>query len=426
MRKSPQLPMGIPTTERKWILPLLASFLVTFLLIAVVTIGFGGSSQSTLYRIFSLRRPGFEPRFIVPLKGAGYPPILAYLVSGSRGDGEQMKRLLGAVYHPRNQYLLHLDRQASDEEREKLALYVQSVKVFNAAENVNVIGKADIINYMGSTSVASTLHAAAILLKLSKNWDWFITLSASDYPIITQDDLLHVFSFLPRDLNFIEHTSDLGWKEYQRAKPIVIDPGLHLSMKSEIFYATQKRDMPNAYKVFTGSPWVVLSRYFMEYCVLGWDNLPRTVLMYFTNVVLSQEGYFHTVVCNAPEFRNTTVNNDLHYLVWDTPPRPEPHYLNLSDYQNIAQNGAAFARQFHQDDPVLDKIDSVILNRRHGRLAPGGWCVGEFNRRKDPCSDWGDINVLKPGQGAKSFEKLILKLIANETFRSNQCKFQSI
>lgn len=26
-------------------------------------------------------------------------------------------------------------------------------------------------------------------------------------------DLLHVFSYLPRDLNFIQHTSDIGWKE---------------------------------------------------------------------------------------------------------------------------------------------------------------------------------------------------------------------
>ena len=26
-------------------------------------------------------------------------------------------------------------------------------------------------------------------------------------------DLLHTFSYLPRDLNFIDHTSNIGWKE---------------------------------------------------------------------------------------------------------------------------------------------------------------------------------------------------------------------
>lgn len=161
----------------------------------------------------------------------------------------------------------------------------------------------------------------------------------------------------------------------------------------------------------------------MEYCILGWDNLPRTVLMYFSNVVLSHEGYFHTVVCNAPEFKNTTVNSDLRYLVWDTPPKPEPHYLDVNDFQNIQENGAAFARQFRQDDPVLDKIDRIFLKRRQGRLAPGGWCAGKLSKRQDPCSQWGNVNVLEPGPRAKLFEKKILNLIANETFRSNQCRF---
>jgi beta-glucuronosyltransferase len=26
-------------------------------------------------------------------------------------------------------------------------------------------------------------------------------------------DILHIFSYIPRDLNFIEHTSNIGWKE---------------------------------------------------------------------------------------------------------------------------------------------------------------------------------------------------------------------
>jgi hypothetical protein len=34
----------------------------------------------------------------------------------------------------------------------------------------------------------------------------------SDLPILLAD-LLHVLSELPRQLNFIEHTSDIGWKE---------------------------------------------------------------------------------------------------------------------------------------------------------------------------------------------------------------------
>ncbi|KAH9306022.1 hypothetical protein KI387_010426, partial [Taxus chinensis] len=175
---------GFPATDRKWILPLLASFVASFMLIMAATEGF----KDPFYRIFNLGRSGFESRASTAvIKGPGRPAVLAYLISGSRGEGAQMRRLLSAVYHPRNHYLLQLDSQASDQERIQLALYVQSVRVFNVMNNVNVVGKADAVTYMGSTSIASTLHAGAVLLRLTNSWDWFVTLSAVDYPMITQD-----------------------------------------------------------------------------------------------------------------------------------------------------------------------------------------------------------------------------------------------
>jgi len=42
--------------------------------------------------------------------------------------------------------------------------------------------------------------------------DQHASLFFSDLPILLPD-LLHVLSELPRQLNFIEHTSDIGWKE---------------------------------------------------------------------------------------------------------------------------------------------------------------------------------------------------------------------
>ena len=77
-----------------------------------------------------------------------------------------------------------------------------------------------------------------------------------------------------------------------------------------------------------GSSWVVLARPFLEFCIWGWDNLPRTLLMYYTNFLSSTEGYFHTVICNSKDFQNTTVNHDLRFMMWDNPPRQDP--LNLT------------------------------------------------------------------------------------------------
>ena len=167
---------------------------------------------------------------------------------------------------------------------------------------------------------------------------------------------------------------------------------------------------------------MILSRSFLEFCVLGWDNLPRTLLMYFNNVILSEESYFHSVICNAPEFKNTTLNSDLRYMVWDNPPKMEPHFLNTSDYDLMVQSGVAFARQFRKDDPVLDKVDEKILKRGHNRAAPGAWCTGRRTWWMDPCSQWGDVNVVKPGPQAKKFKETITNLLDEWISQMNQCK----
>ncbi|KAJ6433998.1 hypothetical protein OIU84_017668 [Salix udensis] len=77
-------------------------------------------------------------------------------------------------------------------------------------------------------------------------------------------------------------------------------------------------------KPCTCSAWTILSRSFAEYSVVGWDNLPRTLLLYYTNFVSSPEGYFQTVICNSEDYKNTTANHDLHYITWDTPPEAAP------------------------------------------------------------------------------------------------------
>lgn len=111
------------------------------------------------------------------------------MISGTKGDGARVKRVLQAVYHPMNYYVLHLDLEASDGERLELAKYVKSEKVIRDFKNVMVIGKADLVTYKGPTMIAATLHAVAILLKQAKDWDWFINLSASDYPLMSQDGI---------------------------------------------------------------------------------------------------------------------------------------------------------------------------------------------------------------------------------------------
>lgn len=98
-----------------------------------------------------------------------------------------LRRTLEALYHPSNQYVVHLDAESSAEERRDLYNYVYAHVIFQRFKNVRMITKANLVTYRGPTMVANTLHAASILLKEGGEWDWFINLSASDYPLVTQD-----------------------------------------------------------------------------------------------------------------------------------------------------------------------------------------------------------------------------------------------
>lgn len=411
--------------ERKWIFPLAIGSIVSLFLLFLTTLtSSDGTPLLPFYRSLTASNSVFVESKLhpVPVSNLPPPPRFAYLISGSNGDGNMLKRTLEALYHPRNRYVVHLDLESPPEERLDLQNYVKDHPTYAKFGNVKMITKANLVTYRGPTMVANTLHAAAILLKEGGDWDWFINLSASDYPLVTQDDLLHTFSYLPRDLNFIDHTSNIGWKEYQRAKPIIVDPGLYMTKKEDVFWVTQRRSVPTAFKLFTGSAWMALSRPFIDYCIWGWDNLPRTVLMYYANFISSPEGYFHTVICNAQDFRNTTVNSDLHFISWDNPPKQHPHHLNHADMKRMIDSNAPFARKFRRDEPVLDEIDSVLLSRGPGLVVPGGWCIGSKENGSDPCSVTGDTTILRPGLGAKRLETLTSYLLSQEKFRPRQCK----
>ncbi|KAF8407696.1 hypothetical protein HHK36_006831 [Tetracentron sinense] len=163
--------------EKKWLFTLFSVAFVSLLIFLSAISGFNASSAFSSTRAFPS-----------PIHyGVPHPPAFAYYISGGRGQKDRILRLLLAVYHPRNRYLVHLGSDASNGERNQLAAAVRAVPAIRAFGNVDVVGKPDPVTYMGSSNIAAILRAAAILLRVDGGWDWFITLSAMDYPLLTQD-----------------------------------------------------------------------------------------------------------------------------------------------------------------------------------------------------------------------------------------------
>lgn len=282
---------------------------------------------------------------ISPSTNKNSVPRLAYLLSGSVGDVERLERILQAIYHPHNVYVVHLDSAASPVEHRQLFDYIGGHAVFSDIGNVKMIKNPDRVSENGPTKVASVLHVAAILLDEGGEWDWFINLDASSYPLVTQDDLLFVLSQMPRHLNFINHISQY-WKRGPDRSQIILDEGLY--KKEGIISLPGKRGLPMHFDLFFGSPWMGLTHSFVKYCIFGWDNLPRTLLLYHANSISSAESYFQTVICNARRFRKSTVDTDLHFTVQDDPHQHQPRSISMDDYEFMVKSNAPFARKFFE------------------------------------------------------------------------------
>lgn len=129
------------------------------------------------------------------------PPRLAYLISGGAGDGPRIRRLLRALYHPWNYYLVGV----VGEERADLEAFVRGEEAPRRYGNVRVAaaGEWGAVSRRGPTELAATLHGAALLLREFEGWSWFINLSASDYPLMPQDgnfsSLVNGLPLLPND-----------------------------------------------------------------------------------------------------------------------------------------------------------------------------------------------------------------------------------
>lgn len=163
----------------------------------------------------------------------------------------------------------------------------------------------------------------------------------------------------------------------------------------------------------------MLNHNFVEFVILGWDNFPRTLLLYFSNTRFSHKAYFQTLACNLMEFSGTVINSNLRFNEGNDATCTGNNQNTVSCFNGMLDSGAVFAGNFHVKDPALDMIDSIVLKKGSGMVAPGGWCLGKSWFGMDSCSQWGDIDILRPGPTAKKLEKLLLRLIGNTTsFRS--------
>ncbi|MFR9165490.1 MAG: beta-1,6-N-acetylglucosaminyltransferase [Dysgonomonas sp.] len=235
--------------------------------------------------------------------------------------------------------------------------------------NVAFIKKEYNVNWGGLN------HLKAILLLLAEavkdeNTKYFHLITGHDYPIKTANEISSFlednensymeFNELPYDnwenggfdrilyYNFHDYINGRkGWKKAFLRKAVQIQK-----------ISGIKRKLPNDFpeKIYGGSTYWSLNRS----CVLSvFDYMKEhpKYLKRFRHTFCSEEIFFQTILLNSP-LKNSILNNNKRFIVWEERNGNYPANLDETDYEKIMQSDAFFARKFEYpvSERLLEKI----------------------------------------------------------------------
>eukprot|EP01025_Chloroclados_australasicus_P013125 TRINITY_DN1623_c0_g1_i1.p2 TRINITY_DN1623_c0_g1~~TRINITY_DN1623_c0_g1_i1.p2 ORF type:complete len:441 (+),score=25.75 TRINITY_DN1623_c0_g1_i1:62-1384(+) len=317
------------------------------------------------------------------LKLTGSGIKIAYFVLISSQESDCAIRLIKRILDKQNFYALHFDAKIKDEEIEPV--FPQLVQLNSSYGNIRFIPRQQ-ISYAGITLVHAELTAMAFMLENFSEWDYFINLSPSDYPLLTQSAIRAVLSQAPKGVSFISNWVAECWNVNRRGMPLYYDSALQGSL-SGLLPLKIARSNPNATtQIYKGSQWHILSREFIQSVISSTDGNARRWLLYFSNFYIPDESYFQTLVCNSPNLKWRVLNEDWRYIDWTNSrmrqqrPRDSidmgPVIIDNEQYLLEALTSSAlFARKFPQQcsNGIRDIVDQFIDEGRVELLETWWW-----------------------------------------------------
>ncbi|CAN0460592.1 unnamed protein product, partial [Ascophyllum nodosum] len=243
------------------------------------------------------------------------------------------------------------------------------------------------VSWGGYTVTLTAIFGLSKMVQSSDNWDYFINLSASDFPLLPQTELTEVLGrYADAGLSFVEGAP---LNERNRVEVMIDDQGLYREKQTTNAGRPLKVGKPrlppseSMFTVFKGEFWAILHRSFCEYIEASPDNVARSLQAYFSRFRISDESYFQTVLCHplAPSF--PVYSDNLRFV--SCSPVSEGHYVLHPDpitrynVDEAIQSGVLFARKFDTEvskgayailKKSLSLADLGRLEKAVNRLAP--------------------------------------------------------
>uniref|UniRef100_A0A8C5GGV6 Xylosyltransferase 1 n=1 Tax=Gouania willdenowi TaxID=441366 RepID=A0A8C5GGV6_GOUWI len=277
----------------------------------------------------------------------------------------QFLRLFKAVFHTSHFYYIHVDQRSHFLHRELLILS-------RLYSNVRVSPWRMSTIWGGASLLTMYLRCMADLLRTDGwTWDVFINLSAADFPIRTNEQLVSFLSKYP-NMNFIKsHGRDNArFIRKQGLDRLFLECDTHM-------WRLGDRTIPGGVAVDGGSDWFILSRDFVDYVVNSEDELVLNMRTFYTHTLLPAESFFHTVLQNSA-LCGSMIDNNLRLTNWNRKLGCKCQYKHIVDWCGCSPNDfkpsdlprlqqtsrpTFFARKFEASvsQEVINQLDAFLF-----------------------------------------------------------------
>ncbi|XP_039631848.1 xylosyltransferase 1 [Polypterus senegalus] len=253
------------------------------------------------------------------------PVRIAFVLVVHGRASRQLARMFKAIYHVDHYYYIHVDQRSNYLHRQVVAIAAQYQNVRITPWRMSTI-------WGGASLLTMYLQSMKDLLNMADwKWDFFINLSAADYPIRTNDQLVAFLSKY-RDMNFLKsHGRDNArFIRKQGLDRLFFECDTHM-------WRLGDRKIPEGISVDGGSDWFLLNRKFVDYVINSQDALVTSMKRFYAFTLLPAESFFHTVLENSPHCE-TMVDNNLRITNWNRKLGCKCQYKHIVDWCGCSPN----------------------------------------------------------------------------------------
>lgn len=301
---------------------------------------------------------------------------IAYFIQISDATLTLLPRLLRTLWHRHNTYVIHFDKKIPVWQRKHAEATVFKGNT-HYKDNVHVM-ESEVITYRGISMVLNILNAMETALDRNADWDYWINISGSDYPLVSPENqrkLLATNDFLQRQRSFFSFSEPEWWAESKvfRYDRLFTDTSVSFN-ESETQVVDSYTDQPISqvanFTFVAAEAWMILHRTYVTKLLRS--SFARRMLMAFAYSLEPEEHYFAAVAWNDPQFNATNVPHALRHVAWvhnGVHSGQHPYYIDQQEpdgktwsfREEIENSACMFTRKIRiQDSGLLTYIDTHV------------------------------------------------------------------